>query len=271
MAAVLRLLSRLADFLWRGWSQAAAILLLVALWQAGHDVYGSLVLPAPAETFATLWRLWVQGAAPPAAATTAVNALSGFALAVLIGVILGTLAGLSATLTRLLEPLTRIFLGVPAIAWVVLALIWFSGTGLAAIFTVVVTTLPIVVIGAMQGARTLDHQLAEMARSYRASAWQRFYDVGLPHMLSYVFPAVATALGLSWKLAIMAELLSGGAGIGDGLAMARVNLDTAEAMAWVVLGLILLLGIDGLVLTPLKRRMEPWRRALTSSDMGGAG
>ncbi|MBP0651715.1 ABC transporter permease subunit, partial [Mycobacterium tuberculosis] len=80
-------------------------------------------------------------------------------------------------------------------------------------------------------------------------------DLYLPHMLSYVFPALATALATAWKVAVMAEVLAGAGGIGDGLARARAEVDTAATMAWILVIVALLLGVERLALEPLRRRM----------------
>jgi len=67
---------------------------------------------------------------------------------------------------------------------------------------------------------------------------------------------------MSWKVAVMAELLSGAGGIGDGLAAARVEVDTAKTMAWVIVVVVLLLVVDRLVIEPVRRHFETWRRGL---------
>lgn len=254
--------ARVLDYLWGGWGAAASLLLLLAAWEAGHAAYGTLVLPAPRETFAALWRMTLNGQVPPAVLETSRNAVGGFLIAALIGGVLGTLAGASDMVRRLLHPLATLMLGIPAIAWVVLALLWFGGSGMAAVFTVVVTTAPIVFAGAAQGVRTLDGGLRRMALSFRVPGHILLWDVYLPHMLSYLFPALAAALALSWKVAVMAELLSGAGGIGDGLATARVQIDTVKAMAWILTVVGLLLAVEYLLLEPVRRRMETWRREL---------
>jgi NitT/TauT family transport system permease protein len=235
---------------------------LLALWQAGHLAYGTLVLPSPAETFAALVALIADGRMLPAVVATGKSALGGFFAAVLVGGVLGTLAGLSDVVGRLLRPIATLTLGVPAIAWVVLALLWFSGSGLAVAFTVLVTSAPIVYFGAVAGVRTLDGGLARMAASFRVPRRVLMTDVYLPHMLSHLFPALATALALSWKVAVMTELLGGSGGIGDGLATARVQVDTAAAMAWIVAVVVVLLLQDRFVLEPIRIRFETWRREL---------
>lgn len=248
-----------------GWLRAAgptgvSLLLLVGLWQMGHFAYGTLVLPSPGETIAALWRMTIDGEMLPAVVTTSKNALGGLAGAVIIGGALGTLAGLSPVMRQLLQPIATLTLGVPAIAWVVLSLLWFGGSGLAVVFTVLVTSAPIIFTGAAQGVRTLDDDLRRMALSFRVPGHVLMTDVYLPHMLSYLFPALATALAMSWKVAVMTELLSGTGGIGDRLASARVQVDTVAAMAWILAVVILLLALEHLLLEPIRRRLETWRR-----------
>ena len=257
---------RALDYLWGGWGAAASLLLLMALWEAGHAAYGTLVLPSPRDSFAALWRLAEAGRMAPAVLETSANALGGFAAATIAGGVLGAMAGASDMMRRLLQPIATLMLGIPAIAWVVLSLLWFGGTGFAVSFTVLVTTAPIVFAGAAQGVRTLDGALRRMARSFRVPWPVLAWDVYLPHMLSYLFPALATALALSWKVTVMAELLSGAGGIGDGLATARVQVDTIKAMAWVVTVVGLLLAVEYLLLEPVRRHLQVWRR-----EMPGTG
>jgi NitT/TauT family transport system permease protein len=252
---------------------AVGLLLLLALWQIGHLAYGTLVLPSPWDTLAAVWRLTRDGRMLPAVIETSKNALGGFAAATVLGGIFGTIAGLSPAMRQMLQPIATLMLGMPAVAWVVLSLLWFGGSGLAVAFTVLVTTAPIVFVAAAQGVRTLDGGLRRMARSFRVPAHVMMTDVYLPHMLSYVFPALATALAMAWKVAVMTELLSGSGGIGDGLATARVQVDTVTAMAWIMIVVVLLLAVERLLLEPVRRRLEAWRRELpgTTHSSGPMG
>lgn len=247
-------------YLWEGWGAAVGLFLLLAAWQAGHDAYGSFILPSPQESFAALGRMIEDGRATPAAALTAVRASFGFLLAGAVGSVLGIAAGLSMATARAVRPVVTVLLGIPPIAWIVLALLWFGTGGMAPVFTVVVAAFPIAFAGAVEGARTLDRGLEDMARSFGASGWMMLWDVHVPHILSYLFPAWVTALGTAWKVAVMAELLGSEDGIGAGLAAARTNLDTAEAMGWIVAVVVMLLAVEYLLLHPVKRRVERWRQ-----------
>lgn len=250
-------------------ASTAGVLLLLGLWEAGHAAWGSLVLPSPRETALALWRMTVDGSLWPAVAGTGRRALAGFSAGVLLGTGLGAVAGLSDTTGRLLQPFATLALGVPAIAWVVLALLWFGGGGGAVVFTVLITVAPIVYAGAAEGVRSLDGDLRRMARAFRVPRRVLVWDVYLPHMLSHLFPAVATALALSWKVAVMTELLGGVGGIGDRLAAARAQVDTVAAMAWIATVVALLLALEMLLLDPLRRRLLGWRQALPGAARHG--
>ena len=239
------------------WGGLGIALLLIG-WEAGHRAWGSLVLPGLGETAAALGQMIAAGKVGPALLRTAAHAGMGWLIAALAGGLAGTLAGLREEARLALQPVAMILLGVPAIAWVVLALLWFGGGG-AVIMTVALAIAPIVFVAAVQGARTLDGELAQMARAFRAPLTARLLDVHGPHMLSHLAPALTAAFAMSWKVAVMAELFAGTGGIGDGLATARARVDTAATMAWIVVIVAVVILFDQGVLRQLQARMERWR------------
>ena len=64
---------------------------------------------------------------------------------------------------------------------------------------------------------------------------------------------------MSWKIVVMAELLAANAGIDATLAIARNQLDTAQALALVVIMVGSLLLINYLLLEPIKNEVKQWR------------
>lgn len=251
-------------YLWSGWGPVASLLLFTALWEAGHQVYGSFILPSPVEAGRAVGRFFTDGQGLDsrgleASLLSAQRAIGGFFAASILGTVFGIMAGLSMTAARAMRPIITVLLGIPPIAWIVLALLWFGLGGASAVFTVLVTVLPITFAGAMQGTLTLDRGLEDMARTYRTPTLMMLIDVHLPHVLSYLFPAWITALGMAWKITVMGELLSTDDGIGGEMALTRTNLDTAGTMGWILILLAMLLFVEYLILEPIKRRMEPWR------------
>lgn len=246
-------------YLWSGWGAIASIFLFLALWDVGNQINGSLTLPSPKETFIALWSLLQLPSVWDDIVVTILRALWGFGISIVLGTFLGILAGSFATAAMMSRPIITIIMGVPPIAWVVLALIWFGMTDESVIFTVVIGAFPIVFVGALQGTRTLEGDLSDMSNSFHPPWWMRLTDVYFPHIFSYIIPAWISALGMSWKIVIMAELLASSNGIGAALAVSRSHFDSAAAMALVVIMVIFLLFIEYVLLEPIKREVEQWR------------
>ncbi|MFV0680223.1 ABC transporter permease [Ottowia sp.] len=254
-------LARAGHYLWGGWTGVASVLLFIAAWDALARQVGPLVLPTPQDTLASLHQIAQQPQAWRDLGATARRALTGYGLSVLAGGLLGMAVGASITATMMARPLVTLLIGMPPIAWLVLALLWFGSGDATPVFTVFVACFPIVFVGALQGTRTLDGRLRELAQAYRLPLTQRLTDVYLPHIASYLFAACITALGVSWKVVLMAELLASADGAGAQLAATRSHLDMGGTLAWVsaVVGLLLL--TEYLVLEPIRREMERWRGA----------
>lgn len=252
---------RILQFLWSGWAGLAALCLLAAAWQAGHEAYGPFILTSPLETLRAIGTLAADPSAWALAFTTLQRALSGFALVMGIGITLGIAAGYSPATMRLAAPLITVLLGVPPIAWIVLAMIWFGGSDATVRTVILVSALPVVFLGAAQGIVTRDRTLDRMAQAFGAGPLRRFATVGLRQTTTTLFPALALALGTSFKVAVMAELLANAGGIGGALADARINLDIAQALAWVAVAVILLIVVEYTLVQPVKGEIDRWRRA----------
>lgn len=261
MNTAARWLAGLLAYLWSGWGALASLLLCLALWEWVAGFYGELILPDPRTAFATLAGMLAAGSAWPELLATARRALTGFALALAAGSVLGMLAGLSMTAAMMARPVVTVLLGTPPIAWLVLALLWFGASDGTPVFTVFVAAFPVIFVGALQGARTVDGQLAELTAALRLPPLMRLADVYLPHVLSYLFPAWITALGNAWKVVVMAELLATSDGVGAALAVTRSHLDTAATLGWILAVVGLLLAVEYLLLEPIKREVERWRAA----------
>jgi NitT/TauT family transport system permease protein len=248
-------------YVWSVWAGAAGLFCLAAAWQAGHEFYGSFVLPSPLETMQAVKTLVEEPSFAKAAWETAERSLIGFLLAVGFGTAAGAIAGYSFAAMRLMRPIVTVILGVPPIAWIVLALIWFGSTGGTAIMTVIVAALPISFAGGLEGVATRDRALDDMARSFGAGAWMRFRTVTAPHLISYLFPAWITTAGTAWKVTVMAELLSNSGGLGGELATSRALFDIPRVMALIVIVVIFAMVTEYVFLHPLRDRLERWREA----------
>lgn len=259
MKFIIKLIKDFPAYLFSGWGAIASIFLFIACWDIGNQVYGQLVLPSPLETFETLYFMLQSDEVWLEINTTIYRAFVGFSIAFIIGTTLGLLAGFFATASIMSRPIVTILVGMPPIAWIVLAMIWFGMNDETVIFTVVVASFPIIFVGALQGTRTIEGDLKEMVDSFNLPFFQKLTNLYFPHIFSYVFPALVSALGMSWKIVVMAELLASNTGIGSSLAIARSQLDTPTALALVIIMIGTLMIIEYIILEPIKREVESWR------------
>lgn len=259
MKFLLKIIKDFPSYLWSGWGSIASIFLFLAFWDFGHQIYGDLILPSPKDTFLAISTILQDSTAKIEIMITIKRALIGFGLAILVGSVLGLLAGLFITASIMSRPIVTILFGMPPIAWIVLAMIWFGMGDTTVVFTVFIASFPIVFVGALQGTRTLEGNLKEMADSFHLPFSMKLFDLYLPHIFSYIFPAYISALGMSWKIVVMAELLATSDGLGALLAIARSQLETSTALALVSIMIASLLLIEYILLEPIKKELEAWR------------
>jgi NitT/TauT family transport system permease protein len=100
-----------------------------------------------------------------------------------------------------------------------------------------------------------------MARVFGAGPFQRLWTIVIRHVAGQYFPALAVALGSTFKVAVMAELLANIDGIGVALAMSRSNLDVAQSIAWVVIIVAVIFIVEYGVVQPVRAELERWREA----------
>ncbi len=238
----------------------AGTALLVAVWAGLSAIYPDILVPSPWQVLAVLARLALGGRLWPALGLTVARLAVAFALGGALGVVLGLLAGPSEALTGLLRPGMSVAVGVPPIAWIALALIWFGTGSLTPIVVALLVTLPVVFTATVEGVRALDRDLLAMARIFGLRRMALVRELYLPALAPHLLSGLAVGATLTVRIGIMGEFLASDAGVGSAMALARTQLNTAEVVAWVLVALVLLWASEGLLLGPLARRAAAWRK-----------
>ena len=212
------------------------------VWQAA-SVYmdNPILLAGPAETFGALLRDTAGMAFWQAVGTSAARILGGFLLAFFCGVLLGALAERFPLLGEILEPLFSLIKTVPVASVVILLLIWTSSACLSTAVSFMIV-LPLIYFSVRTGIRGTDQKLLEMSRMFRFSLPKRIWYLYRPAVMPYLAGSCRTALGMSWKSGVAAEVIGVPAHtIGERLYMAKIYLETGDLFAWTAV--ILLAGL----------------------------
>ena len=204
-----------------------------------------------------LWTLAASGELWEHSRHSILRGLFGFCLAVAAGTPLGLLIGLNPVAASLLRPLVVVLQVTPLISWLLLAMIWI-GFSRVPVFVVFVTTVPLIVINTFQGVNGIDRQLLQVAQIYRISKPRVIGEIYLPQVAPYILAGVSNALGVTWKAVAMAEFMSVQQGIGAGMAVARINLETAALFAWTLFLIGLGLVTDRLLACLTHRKFKHW-------------
>ncbi|WP_255313873.1 ABC transporter permease [Trueperella pecoris] len=115
-------------------------------------------------------------------------------------------------------------------------------------------TLPLISAATRDAVRALDPDLVEMAHLYRFSRRTRLVHLLLPAIAPSVVTAATVALGQSVRVAVMAELLATASGMGAGLRLAQINIETPHVFAYaLVLAGVTFCG-ELAILGPLRER-----------------
>lgn len=248
-------------------SIVAAAVLLLGVWKLVAAAVGlEIILPTPEATFLRLVEIAASDAFAASVAATVARGLSGFAVAAGAGLLIGAAAGRVPTVERLFLPLVTVIRSTPVVAFILIALIWFD-TDVVPVFVTTLMTFPVVYENVVQGIRAVDPRLVELARAYRvprSRTWRRVY---LPSLFPFLASAGRTALGLTWKVVVAAEVLSiPRLGVGAELQEARIMLETAQVFAWTAVA-ILLSAVTDILFSLLTRKR---RRIMARGQGAGA-
>jgi NitT/TauT family transport system permease protein len=246
----------MAGAFFRALLSVTGLAFVIAGWALVHAIYGPLVLPRPDEAVRELVHLFAKGQAQSAMSATLFHSLAGWSVGCATGLALALLGGLWQPAGLALRPVATALLGLPPVAWLVLAALWFGANGFDAGFTVAVVVAPMVFVAAIHGMDRRDPLLDEMAAGFCAPPWQKFTDILAPQIFTHFLPAAATALGMALKVCVMSEVMASGTGIGGQLAAARSNLDLVGAMAWILLVVALALILDLALIEPFRRLFQ---------------
>lgn len=237
-----------------------SILALLALWQLAAVSAGSLVLPGPMAVFSVLGRELTSGRLPFHLGMTLARLAVSFSLSMLLGTILGIALGRLPKLDRFFDSWLVIALNIPALVTIILCYVWFGLIETAAITAVVINKLPNVIVTLREGTRHLNRDLLEMAAVYRFGRLKTLRHVIWPQLFPFLLTAARTGLALIWKIILVVELLGRSNGMGYQLHLFFQMFDVAGILAYSIAFILVVQLMEWLVLRPLDRQAQRWRR-----------
>jgi NitT/TauT family transport system permease protein len=243
------------------WPKVAALGIGLFLWQAvvwsgWKPVY---VLPGPGPVFAELWRLIEDGTVWEATAITMWRAVQGYLIALVIGVVVGSLVARVKPIRSAFGAFITGLQTMPSIAWFPLAILLFQLSDGAIMFVVVLGAAPAIANGLIAGADTIPPILLRAGRVLGARGFAAYRHIVLPASLPGFVGGLKQGWAFAWRSLMAGELIviiADKQSIGSLLQINR-NLNDAEGLlAMMIVILVIGILVDSLVFGRLERAVR---------------
>ncbi|HXG52583.1 MAG TPA: ABC transporter permease [candidate division Zixibacteria bacterium] len=239
-------------------SNAASILVLLALWEICGRAADSVLIP-PLSRVAAAWiRLAASGRLWDSLLISLATLAAGFCLAAAAGVVVGLLMGRFREVEHLLDLYINALMSAPATAFVPVLILWL-GLGVASRIAVVFFfAFFVVVVNTLTGVKQVDRTFLEMARSFGARETEIFFKVMLPAAAPAIFAGIRLGMGRAVKGMVTGEMLLTLTGMG-GMIMQYGSAFATDALFAVILTVLVVALITTKAVQLVDRRLTGWK------------
>lgn len=147
--------------------------------------------------------------------------VTGLGVAALLGLSIGTIAGVFPLYRAALSPLMTVLSMIPPLAILPMLFIVFGLDELAKVMLIVIGVTPMLARDLEQRAREIPQELFIKAQTLGANSWTLVLRVVLPQLLSRLITSLRLLLGSAWLFLISAEAISATAGLGYRIFLVR--------------------------------------------------
>lgn len=202
-------------------------------------IQNKILLVGPVETLQALGRLLFTGSFWNACLGTILRIAFGYLAGMLLGILLAAFSAGRSWLEEVLAPVITLMKAVPVASVVVIFLIWWGSDNLAVAISFFMA-FPNFYLNTLEGIRSTDKNLLEMAKVFSMPARNRFFYIYRPTLRPFWDSAIKLSVGMSWKAGVAAEVIGlPERAIGEQLYMSKIYLETDKVFAWTLVIILL--------------------------------
>lgn len=231
----------------------ATMLLLFAAWflVTFFEIVSPYFLPSPSAVFGSAVEMWQSGTLQKDLATSVRRIAIGFGittvLAVPLGVLLGTLWRVEATL----EPIIDFIRYMPAVSFVPLTIVWF-GVGETQKYAILfIGTFFQQTLMIMDNVKRTPHEYIQVGQTLGMHPLKMILRIVVPHAAPAMWDTIRITLGWGWTWLVVAELVAAESGLGHRIVVSQRYFHTDR-----IFMIIILIGIIGLLLDQIMRLID---------------
>ncbi|MDY6243796.1 MAG: ABC transporter permease [Lachnospiraceae bacterium] len=188
------------------------------------------------------------------------SVIKGYLTATLIGIVVGSLMGMSQTIKTILQPTITCIRSIPMIAWMPMIILWCGIGQISKVMLIVIAATFPILVNTQGGMEGTPDGLVEVAKLYKLNGFEKFVRVYLPHALPQILVGLKLGLSVSWMAVVGAELIASTAGIGYRLSNARSMMQSS-----VLIVCMIVVGVIGIfmdkILGAVFNALTPWEKA----------
>jgi NitT/TauT family transport system permease protein len=234
---------------------SASILTFIVGWHIASYFAPSYAIPGWGRILTALSNL-----PPYDVAVTVARLVGSMALSFVVGLGFSILVFDRPIAEAFFLPFVRLVMAVPAVCWVVFAILWFKGVEFRIFFVMCIVCAPVFIVDSLDAMKSVPMDLRQMVDSFRPGPVQRFTKIILPGIVPNLLTSWKINLTLAVRVVTIAELVGALSGIGHGLVLAQELFSVAEVFAWTVVLVAILFSFQAIV-TLIEKRALRWREA----------
>jgi NitT/TauT family transport system permease protein len=237
-------------------ASAALLVLFLAAWQWGPGLLGvpTFIVPPLSMVAREFVYAWQFDHLLLHTGVTMAEVLAGFVLGSLLGAFVGYLLGMSPTAELALSPYILALQIAPKVAFAPLFILWMGFTVYPKILVAILIVFFPVMVNVLTAVRTVDPDLINLARSFKATRAQIFWMIEFPNSMPPMFAGLRIGATLAVVGVVVGELVGGNVGLGYLLTFGEGQADTPLVFVAIVM-LTLVGGIAYLGVILVERRV----------------
>jgi ABC-type nitrate/sulfonate/bicarbonate transport system permease component len=235
------------------------ILALLVAWEvfARSGAVTSFMLPPLSAVIARIVSDASAGDLAVNVALTLYRALVGFVIAAVAGIALGLAMTRTVGVRWFFDPIISVGFPMPKIAFLPIIVLWLGFYDVAKISMVVFDAIFPVVTATVAGVAGVERELVWSARNLGARERELLWQIMLPAALPQIMTGLQVALPIALIVAVVAEMMMGGYGIGGAMMTASRFADSRGVFAGIVeIAAIGYALVKGMAL--MRRRLLAW-------------
>ncbi|MPY71499.1 MAG: ABC transporter permease subunit [Alphaproteobacteria bacterium] len=238
-----------------------SVIALLAAWEvlARAGVVSEFLLPRFSDVVGRIWEDALGGVLFVQIGLTVWRAVLGFALAGLVGIVVGVVMARNRGANWFFDPIVSIGFPSPKIAFLPVFILWFGLDDSSKVLMTVFAAVFPVIVATAAGTEGVDKYLIWSARNAGASERDILHEIVLPAALPQIMTGLQVALPISLIITIVSEMVMGGEGLGGNMIQAGRFADSLGVFAGIVqiaiAGYVLIKGME-----ILRRRLLAWHQ-----------